>query len=162
MNNLTADKIDALPAGEQLDALVAEFVMGEPKPPAVDHELHLFFGPPIYSEKGNWYCQPEYDKGDVCIWKPMSFSADFGLFGKLIEQCQKRDFRFILDKHELDRSDGWVAGNWNCEIEISGLRNDAGKIVDYAHSAVADTGPLALSRVMLKTVLWIMKRAVQS
>lgn len=70
---MTNDEIENMPTGSELDALIAELVMGEPKPPTLQHDFHLN---PTNSDKDNWYCQPEYDTGDVCSWTPYHFSSN--------------------------------------------------------------------------------------
>lgn len=69
---LTVTQIDQMLAGPELDAFVAEKVMGAAKPTDQAHGAHIepiFHGP-------YWSCAPEYAKGDICEWQPMPFSTD--------------------------------------------------------------------------------------
>lgn len=68
----------ALKAGLKLDALIAERVMGEPRPEYFpDHALELqLAGNPIKSELGNWMLLCDYEEGDIPTWRPIAFSAD--------------------------------------------------------------------------------------
>ena len=60
-------------ANRELDAQVAEEVMGEPKPTIVHEHRHIFEH--IDSPLGAWYCSLEYDRGDVCEWHPKHYSS---------------------------------------------------------------------------------------
>jgi len=51
----------------ELDALIAEQVMGEARP-TYSHEPHIDMR---QSEDGNWMC---YGQGDLCQWLPLHFS----------------------------------------------------------------------------------------
>lgn len=72
-------RYEGLQPGQKLDALVAERVMGEPRPEYFpDHALELQLASnPIKSESGNWLLLCDYEEGDVPTWQPIAFSTDF-------------------------------------------------------------------------------------
>jgi hypothetical protein len=63
MGSDNATPLDTLSAGADLDAMVAEFVMGEARPTHEHVHAHI---QPIASPGGNWQCIPRYENGDVC------------------------------------------------------------------------------------------------
>ena len=72
MGSDNATPLDTLSAGADLDAMVAEFVMGEARPTHEHVHAHI---QPIGSPGGNWLCIPRYENGDVCEWVPLPFST---------------------------------------------------------------------------------------
>jgi|ERR1051326_1170112 hypothetical protein len=69
---------EALKAGQELDTLVAEKVMGESRPEyfpeqALESQLS---GNPIKSELGNWLLLCDYEEGDIPTWHPIAFSTN--------------------------------------------------------------------------------------
>ena len=75
---MTNEEILRMEAGEELDCLVAERVMGEPMPeftPENALDLQLV-GSPVKSPKGNWLCLCRYDEGDIPTWRPLPYSTD--------------------------------------------------------------------------------------
>jgi hypothetical protein len=81
MTRLTTEQIDVMTAGHELDALVAEKVMGEIMPTAPHDRAHL---EPIKSNGENWICWPEYEHGDKCKWAPLPFSTDLMAAWKVV------------------------------------------------------------------------------
>lgn len=85
---MTRDEIVNMPAGREMDALVAEKVMGEPKPIYVHPNLHIEY--PKESTLGNWRCYNIYEHGDVCEWNPLPFSTDIASAWEVVEKlCNK-------------------------------------------------------------------------
>lgn len=111
----TTDRFNGIPAGYELDRLVAEKVMGETEP-TFQHELaHL---DPEKSAGGDWVCWPEYERGDVCEWTPLPFSTDLTAAWKVVD-------RFVPWVCRFKSADGFIhlsCGHWA----------DHGRCVDYA------------------------------
>jgi hypothetical protein len=98
--------IDEMEAGPQMDALIAERVMGEARPSeipadALDRELA---GNPVKSEGGSWVCRCEFQKGDEGEWEPLPFSTDIKAAWEVIKKIGEWDFSKRLKfANELDR-----------------------------------------------------------
>lgn len=126
--------VDALPLAE-LDRLIATLVFGEPEPPPFPQHnpAHLY----IICSGRAWYCLPEYDKGDECIWEPFQFSYEDR---RAIEAFQ----------HMLTR--GYTA-------EIFGDSPEAYTAIftkdEINYWSVAHTFPLAVCRAALKAVMGV-------
>lgn len=65
----------------ELDALIAEKVFGQPKPIYSHPHPHI---DPI--KDGVWVCCPDYYKGDACEWEPLPFSSDIAAAWKVVER----------------------------------------------------------------------------
>ena len=100
----------AIEAGEELDRLVAEEVMGEPMPEfAPEGALGLqLAGSPVKSPKGNWVCLCRYDEGDIPRWRPVPFSIDISAAWRVLETLKKH-----WDCIDLI----WDAGAWDISLE---------------------------------------------
>ena len=97
--------LDTLPAGADLDARVAESVMGEARPTHEHVHAHL---QPIASPGGNWLCIPRYENGDVCEWVPLPFSTAISAAWRLVEKLEPLVSR-------IQTADGFVhlaSGHW--------------------------------------------------
>ncbi len=68
--------IRRLPRGKELDALVAEKVMGHPMPDFMPEDaLDLYLaGTPFHCD--SWSCVCVYDEGDIPKWVPDPYSTD--------------------------------------------------------------------------------------
>ncbi|GAI82256.1 unnamed protein product, partial [marine sediment metagenome] len=68
--------IRRMPRGKELDALVAEKVMGCPMPDFIPEDaLDLYLaGTPIHYD--SWTCVCRYDEGDTPKWVPDPYSTD--------------------------------------------------------------------------------------
>ena len=73
---MTKEEILAMEVGTELDALVAEKVMGHPMPDFIpENALDLYLaGAPIHYD--SWTCVCRYDEGDVPKWVPDPYSTD--------------------------------------------------------------------------------------
>lgn len=128
---MKTDYIENMPEGLELDILIAEKVMGEIKP-TYTHE-HDNISEIVYSEKENWCCYPEFDKGDICEWKPKPFSSSILCAWEVVEKLRM----FVLPFGKTD----WCSTN---------TRNYRGA---FENIAVADTAPLAICRAALLATL---------
>jgi hypothetical protein len=101
--------IDELQAGRELDALVAEKVMGYTlgTPPSPESAINL--------------AGPEYP-----VTVP-HYSTDIAAAWQVVEKFKDRDWRFILDKYD----DGW-----GIEIELSGGKYGSGAVAETAPLAI--------------------------
>jgi hypothetical protein len=105
MSLLTTEQIDAFPAGVELDAFVAERVMGERRPTELHEHTHF---EPIGSAAGNWICSPEYERGDKCEWTPVPFSTDLKTAWRIVNLFEPWVCRF-------QSADGFIhltCGHW--------------------------------------------------
>ena len=68
--------IRRLPRGKELDALVAERVMGHPMPSSIPEDAPDLYlaGTPLHYD--GWSCVCRYDEGDVPKWVPDPYSTD--------------------------------------------------------------------------------------
>jgi hypothetical protein len=107
-DTLSAEQLDQLPAGQELDALVAEKVMEEAKPLVGHEDVHL---EPRKSCGGNWLCWPEYDRGDMCEWAPAPFSTDiraaWEVAEKMNEELWKRGIVFEMGNNPHNPKRAW-------------------------------------------------------
>lgn len=123
---MTRDEILAMPAGRELDTLVAENVMGETKPIYAHEPGHL-----LAIKHGSWYCLPEFDKGDECEWRAQSFSSDISAAWEVVEKL--KEFKPIINYDPFHKK--WF------------VRFNGGEF----HSA--EVAPLAICRASLLAVL---------
>jgi hypothetical protein len=108
---LTTEQIDAMSAGYELDALVAEKVMGEIMPTAPHDRTHL---EPIKSVGENWTCWPEYERGDKCEWAPLPFSTDLTAAWKVVSLFEPWVCRFQSADGFIHLTCGHWADHGNC------------------------------------------------
>lgn len=81
---MKTDYIENMPAGRELDILIAEKVMGEPKPTYTHEHVDVFSI--VYSEGKSWCCYPDFFKGDICEWSPKPFSSSILLAWEVVEK----------------------------------------------------------------------------
>ena len=125
-------KIDEIPAGREMDALIAEKVMGW-KPVPINHWL------PEGKGRGDKPClwlfnhHPQYGEQtrSMCDFRP---STDISAAWEVAERIYQKGAQFSV---KIGRPGGWRA--W------VGL--------NVGSDAVAPTAPLAICRAALKTVL---------
>lgn len=60
----------------KVDAFIAEYVMGEPRPRTQESPFETFTRGPKPSPKKNWFAHHVFEHGDVTEWIPASFSTD--------------------------------------------------------------------------------------
>ena len=169
------DPFNAIPAGYELDRLVAEKVMGETEP-TFPHELaHL---DPEKSAGGDWVCWPEYERGDVCEWTPLPFSTDTTAAWKVVDRfvpwvCRFKSadgFIHLSCGHWADHGQcvdyAWTREEegleddpqpWSFHIHLGLLGENSGCPVHWKHQdrfcARAPTAALAICRAALKAIL---------
>ncbi len=92
---MTKEQILAMEPGPELDALMAEKVMGHPMPDFIPEDaldLNLA-GTPIHYD--SWTCVCRYDEGDTPKWVPDLYSTDISaawrVLEKLTEEWTKRN-----------------------------------------------------------------------
>ncbi|MBA7631314.1 hypothetical protein ES703_38845 [subsurface metagenome] len=85
---MTKEEILAMEAGEELDALVSEGIMGCPKPDFIpEHALELALaGSPV--RYNGWLCICFYDEGDVPKWIPDPYSTDISAAWQVVEKMK--------------------------------------------------------------------------
>src|SRR3990167_1467186 len=103
--------IDEMPAGPEMDALVAEKVMGEPQPHDAPVEMGSISGVLTMFNNYPWKAWlPEcLGLGKPWTWRPLPYSTDIAAAWKVVEKICGR-YRFDLgwggDEHPL----------WGCRI----------------------------------------------
>jgi len=126
---MTREEILSTEAGREMDALIAEKVMGE-KQPIYVHEFHI---DPIYSEGHNWFCYPSFYEGDICKWEPRNFSTDISAAWEVADWLRNYWGTFEL-----------IAGlSWHCWSELK----------DAKIWGTGNTAPLAICRAALLAVM---------
>lgn len=128
---MTRDEILNMLAGRELDALVAEKVMGEAQPIYVHPNLHLEY--PEKSTAGNWYCYNIFEHGDICEWHPKPFSTNISDAWEVVEKLRL----YVMPFGSKD----WC---------VSKKRNSRGV---FENIVVDDTAPPAICRAALLTVV---------
>lgn len=118
--------IDSL-LGLPLDTLIAAHVFLE-RIPTDTHPFHL----DIVRSGESWCCLPEYDEGDLCIWKPWPYStADiWGI--AVVQKMRERGYEVEI----------FGQGSWTVVFTSDGQ--------DFVSSA--QTFSLAVCRAALKAV----------
>ena len=143
-DTLSTEQVDQLPAGQDLDALVAERVMEEAKPQVRHDDVHL---EPRKSSGGNWLCWPEYDRGDVCEWVPAPFSSDrreaWAVAEKMHKALGKRGIVFEMGNHPHDPTRIW----W---VNVIFAEQHGRHDTVITHAALM---PLAICQAALKAAL---------
>jgi hypothetical protein len=136
---MTANEVDSLPAGDELDRRVADQLEPVPGPDEAHDDGHIMSA--VSSPGGCWRCLPEYEEGDVCVWKPIRFSRSIAASWKVVT-----DPKFGADAgwHWLVRQG--AAEGWTVEITKLG---EAGERLDEV-SAFGPTAEVAICRVFLK------------
>ncbi len=166
MGSEGATPLDTLPAGADLDAVVAECVMGEARPAHEHVHAHIH---PIASPGGNWLCIPRYENGDVCEWVPLPFSTAISAAWRIVERLEPLVSRYqtadgfvhLASAHWADHGDCLSRDTtaqdeeadidpqpWSFHIHL-GLLSDSPDIpTHWTHSrhfcARASTAPLAI------------------
>jgi len=87
---MTKEEILAMEPGPELDALVAERVMGHPMPDFIPEDaLDLYLaGAPIHYD--SWTCVCRYDEGDIPKWVPDPYSTDISAAWPVIEKVMEQ------------------------------------------------------------------------
>lgn len=83
----TENEIRNMPAGPELDELIAFWVFREQKP-AYTHKRHI----DVRYHGKSWLCLPEYEKGDVCHWVPLGYSTTPSYAWYVINAMREIDF----------------------------------------------------------------------
>lgn len=153
---LTRDAVSALPAGRELDALVAERVMGWTRldvrpscwPPAVSLtciELGPRFGTTVPPYAGPWWLPPGVtaERGPVNGVGFPEYSTDIAAAWTVLETVQRRSACLASVTKFRDGAHG-------CIVESNRDGERLGKETAYAR---ADTAPLAICRTALLATL---------
>ena len=120
--------IDNLPAGRELDALIAEKVFGSPKPTVAFDNVH------ICSPDGVWAWIATKADGSDFDWRPLlPYSRDIAAAWEVVEKM--RNYCFTIGN--------LPSGYWNASFHGT---------VDVVGSDTAETAPLAICRAALKAV----------
>jgi hypothetical protein len=125
---MTTEQIDKMPEGREMDALIAEKVMGLNVKPVFHPKNELKFMPGFV-----WRYEDAWEHPEI-----KDYSTDIA---KAWEVVEKLNTHIIIERLEY-RED------WYCEI--SGISNSAG---EQLHSTTAPTAPLAICRAALKAVI---------
>ena len=130
--------------GPELDAAVAEKVMGESMPafpPSIDDaDLNLFAGADYRSPGGCWIASSTgYEDGDRPIWVPLAYSTNISRAWLVVEKMRKTFRRFEV--HAL-------ADCFCCLVEEGSRDIDSSYIAD----SESDTAPEAICRAALEAV----------
>jgi hypothetical protein len=131
------DKIDALPAGRELDALVAERVMGLLVLPIPSDHPHTN------------YClaEPKDALGDVTL---LAYSADIAAAWEVVEKVTADGVWECSVTYEQGYATAYGVKGWT--VEISRLDGDNRRQYQ-ALSGLCGTAPLAICHAALKAVL---------
>jgi len=133
---MNKSQIENMPAGKEIDGLVAEIVFGESKP--VYTHVHDNVFSTKWSNGKNWHCTPEYLNGDICEWTPKAFSMDISAAQEVISLIVvKEPFTWRIESINTETGIKWRACLWSDKADRS------------EYSAEADTIALAVSRVAL-------------
>lgn len=125
---MTRDEILNMPAGEEMDALIAE-IMGERRPGVHVHTNILSME---WSSGRCWYCLPDYEKGDSCEWTPKPFSDNISAAWEVVEKF----YSMKLDRFSNGKE-------WRCYlVTLKGGKN-------HDATGLAYTAPLAICRAAL-------------
>ena len=121
-------------ASRELDALVAEKVMGEPKPTSSVESEHLLdwvkYDIPQLSRGRNWTFHP----WSTYPWQPISFTTEIANAWRIIGEWNS------LGWH-------WEIASGKSKIHVTVLTNAD---ENFAHSGKATTAPLAICLAALK------------
>ena len=144
---MTKEEISAMEAGEQLDCLVAEEVMGEPKPsrwtPRNALNLQLA-GNPAMSKGENWVCLCKYEEGDIPVWYPLPFSTDISAAWQVVEKMFELGYAMSLLHLS---SEPFYPEYWYCDFRPK----DSNKPPEYEWIDHQMTAPIAISKAALLT-----------
>lgn len=138
-----ADLVSGL-VGRELDAAIAERVMGEPMPPTLegvtaDRAFNLYLvGEPIKSRLNAWRCHWIYDHGDVPEWHPRPYSTDITAAMEVIEKTRQGGWEIQITSD--DESPTWSA--------VFDSRGAAGKLLLGENES--DSLPEAVCRAALQ------------
>ena len=129
---MTAEDIDAMEAGRELDALVAERVFGIDLSP-VTHDEHEWYMPDAERDISLTckFCGCDNSRPEIMcieIKHTRSYSTDIAAAWLVVEKFRNTFGEFVFD----------IDGDWRCFF--------GGKL------SIADTAPLALCRAALKAV----------
>lgn len=138
---MTRGEILKMPTGREMDAVIAECVMGEPEPLMAESEVTVIYMSLLrgydvpHSAGGAWYATMDFEDGDTPYWEPCHFSTNIAKAWRVVEKLM--GFVFGVDVC-VNHADGW----W-CRVKHS----DGGLT-----TATADTAPLAICRAALLAV----------
>lgn len=158
---MTKQEIQAIEAGAEMDALIAEKIMGEPCPPLIQ-EYPWWRSAPVYSPQKQWVAStdPSGSNSENHIWLPMPYSTSihFAFYleerlAQLIDESGTAKFNYL----SLERLGRWAG--FGAAFE-SGIRSDIeskdtewfDRIEEYSFCATADTAALAICRAALMVV----------
>ncbi|MBN8657546.1 MAG: hypothetical protein J0M11_17580, partial [Anaerolineae bacterium] len=124
---MNKSQIETMPAGKEIDGLVAEIVFGESKP--IYAHVHDNVFSTQWSNDKNWHCTPDYFSGDVCEWTPKEFSKSISATQEVINAMAKEPFAWHIESINTKTGVKWWACLWGDMPD--------GSIAEY--SAEADT-----------------------
>lgn len=93
---------------KELDALVAERVMGEPMPTEFPFDWETSFqaylhGEPKTSAEGNWVIIHIYEEGDEQQWQPQPFSTDNEVARQVTKKMSELDEEIAFTRNLWER-----------------------------------------------------------
>ena len=145
MTDLTGEQIDAMPAGHEMDVLVAEHVMEWER-------LDSWMGSPLAKgwdgfwdgEWVKWIIMPESDdENRAKLWSPSTdIVAAWQVVEKLVENCDGRDF-FI---------ECWGDGEWFVASHPLGYSSRKPQANCDGKETGKPSAPLAICRFALKVM----------
>lgn len=136
---MTRDEILNMPAGEEIDALIAEHVFGDKKPTQALDANHVMLSMigvthPYTSAGGSWTGVAYWEEGDIPRWVAKNYSTDIAAAWEVVDKL----YGITLVRHKVF---------WHCIFDKSteGERDE-----DYMQG---DTVPLAICRAALLAVM---------
>lgn len=140
------DDIMQLQAGREMDALVAELVMGESKPSLDGITIDDVFRHNTYSPGGAWYITAQFENGDIPYWDPVRYSTDIADAWKIIEKLRAEGKGIqVMTVSDWDVDDSPII--WQCFISATSRIFSRPQMGDAW--ANANTAPLAICRAAL-------------
>ena len=113
--------MNKLVTNESLDALIAEYVFGEPKPEVPSEKNGFDMFEFTYSKGGSWILDHEYTEGDIPVWHPISFSSSVESGFEVIYKVDEL-FSAVADLQQVHIKEG---NQWVCSF----LKRGTGKLL---------------------------------
>jgi len=157
--------IENMPAGREMDALVAEKVMEEQRPARTGNEMDALRGSisgiPSESANGSWFLTTTgFEDGDSPIWLPKPYSTDIAAAWEVVEKIRElrhaanESLRTAVD--EEGEPSGEIYDHIAFALELwpdcSGWDVNIYDPPAMYATAKADTAPLAICRAALKAM----------
>lgn len=155
-------------AGRELDALVAEKVMGEKRPAPTNNEVFArdaligtIMGNPIPSEDGAWRSITSFDAGDEPEWIPRPYSTDIAAAWEVLERISEQGWCLELADYRNSRKVDepgwwWELGRWEeIKDEYAPREMTHGLTHYWELDGGASAAPLAICLAALHAVEWM-------